>query len=128
MDLKKRFFSIIVLVVAIGGCGEKKSQLPPAPVTDCESQLAKTAVGEFLAKKFVDEGLKGYSFQDIENILTVSDSVAIKKNGEYYKCNGKISVKFSPELGEKIGSAFSTLKGRKERRIQSRSATRLNEA
>lgn len=111
--IRTNFYSFLlsVFAVVLVACGEKT---PPAPIANCESPLAKTAVSEVLAKKFVDEGLKGYGVHEVANLLTVSDTVAINKEGDYYKCNGKVSVKFSPELGEKIGNAFVTLKGRKE--------------
>ena len=94
------------VAVAMSGCGEKQPQI------DCNSQKAKDAAVQILAKKFLEDGLKGYSVQDVEKLLTVVEVKPVEQNGSYYKCKASITVAFPADLGAKIGHVFSTLDGR----------------
>lgn len=96
----------LVAVLSLSGCGEKQ------PPMDCNAQKSKDAATQILAKKFLEDGLKGYSEQEIQRLLSVVDIKAVEQNGSYYKCKAGMSVTFPADLGAKIGEAFSTLENR----------------
>lgn len=94
---------VAALIVA---CGEKK------PPVDCNSAEAKNASLQILAKKFLEDGLKGFSEAEIQKLLSINDVKTVEQNGSYYKCKANFTVAFPSDLGGKIGNAFSTIEAR----------------
>ena len=79
---------------------------------DCSAVKSKDAALQILSKKFLEDGLKGYSQADVQKLLSVVDVKSVEQNGSYYKCKASLTVTFPADLGAKIGQAFSTLDGR----------------
>lgn len=100
------FFAVMLSSIILVGCGEKQ------PPMDCNAQKAKDAATQILAKKFLEDGLKGFSESDVQKLLTVTDIKPVEHNGTYYKCKAGMTVAFPTDLGVKVGQAFSTVEGR----------------
>lgn len=98
--------SITLSSLALVGCFDKE------PAMDCNAVKSKDAAIQILAKKFLEDGLKGYSQADVQKLMSVVDIKEVEKNGSYHKCKANLTVAFPADLGEKVGQAFSTLEGR----------------
>lgn len=98
--------SVALSTLVLVGCFDKE------PPMDCSAAKSKDAAMEILSKKFLEDGLKGYSQADVQKLLSVVDVKSIEQNGSYYKCKASLTVTFPADLGAKIGQVFSTLDGR----------------
>lgn len=105
--MKKVIATTVVLsTLVLVGCLDKE------PPMDCSAVKSKDAALQILSKKFLEDGLKGYSQADVQKLLSVVDVKSVEQNGSYYKCKASLTVSFPADLGAKIGQAFSTLDGR----------------
>lgn len=104
----KRFFaaSAVLSTLLLAGCFDNE------PPMDCNAVKSKDAAVQILAKKFLEDGLKGYSQADVQKLISVVDIKDAEKNGSYHKCKASLTVAFPADLGTKIGEAFATLDGR----------------
>lgn len=98
--------SVVLSTLVLAGCLEKE------PPMDCAAVKSKDAALQILSKKFLEDGLKGYSQADVQKLLSVVDVKSVEQNGSYYKCKASLTVAFPADLGAKIGQAFSTIEGR----------------
>lgn len=108
MNMSQKFVAAsgLFLALLLAGCFDKE------PPMDCNAAKSKDAAVQILAKKFLEDGLKGYSQSDVQKLLTVVDVKDVEKNGSYHKCRASLTVSFPADLGTKIGQAFTTLEGR----------------
>lgn len=98
--------SVVLSTLVLAGCLDKE------PPMDCAAVKSKDAALQILSKKFLEDGLKGYSQADVQKLLSVVDVKSVEQNGSYYKCKASLTVAFPADLGAKIGQAFSTIEGR----------------
>lgn len=106
MNGAMKIVSGVLVAALIVACGEKK------PPVDCNSAQAKDASTQILAKKFLEDGLKGFSETEVQKLLSVIDVKTVEQNGNYYKCKASFTVAFPSDLGVKIGDAFVTIGAR----------------
>lgn len=98
--------SVTLSTLVLVGCLDKE------PPMDCDAVKSKDAAVQILSKKFLEDGLKGYSQQDVQKLISIVDIKDVEKSGSYHKCKASLTVAFPADLGSKIGQAFSTVEGR----------------
>ena len=103
----------LLLVSFLASCGKEQEPIvEKKPVESCDSQKIQDAALQIIAKKFLEDGLKGYSSAEIKQLLSITDIKAKEKIDSYYKCKASLTVAFSPDLGEKIATAYSSIQAR----------------